>query len=63
MASANFKSVSNEDLRSMYVVAAKCQKMAMDANMTELVSVALEKLAEIGKEIQYRGINYPKVEF
>lgn len=47
----------------MYVVAAKCQKMAMDANMTELASVALENLAEIGKEIQYRGINYPKVEF
>lgn len=63
MASVKYKSVSNEDLRSMYVVAAKCQKMAMDANMTELASVALETLAEIGKEIQYRGINYPIVEF
>lgn len=47
----------------MYVVAAKCQKMAMDANMTELASVALDTLSEIGKEIQYRGINYPIVEF
>lgn len=57
------KTLNNDELRNAYKNALQMQLAAMNAGNTELVSIAMAQAFEAGKEIQYRGINYPQIQF